>query len=92
MCGAKRHPFLREIADFCIGFADFTLKIVHDIVPANKAKDYLKHVAEHVEPWSCLKFPYLKAVGWKGIVEGVEAAVEAGVEELRERFDAAISE
>ncbi len=26
--------------------------------------DYLDHLAEHVEDWSYLKFPYYKAVGW----------------------------
>jgi F420-non-reducing hydrogenase large subunit len=39
------------------------------------AKDYAKHVAERVEPWSYLKFPYLKAVGWKGFVDGVDSGV-----------------
>jgi NAD-reducing hydrogenase large subunit len=28
------------------------------------AADYLDHVAEHVEPWSFLKFPYYRALGW----------------------------
>ena len=26
----------------------------------NLNKDYLEHIAEHVEPWSYIKFPYLK--------------------------------
>jgi F420-non-reducing hydrogenase large subunit len=39
------------------------------------AKDYTKHVAERVEPWSYLKFPYLKDVGWKGFVDGVDSGV-----------------
>jgi F420-non-reducing hydrogenase large subunit len=39
------------------------------------AKDYAKHVAERVEPWSYLKFPYLKDVGWKGFVDGVDSGV-----------------
>ena len=29
-----------------------------------KAPDYLEHVAEHVEPWSFLKFPYYRPLGW----------------------------
>ncbi len=29
-----------------------------------EAADYKQYVAEHVEPWSFLKFPYLKALGW----------------------------
>jgi F420-non-reducing hydrogenase large subunit len=37
--------------------------------------EYLEHVAEHVEPWSYLKFPYLKKVGWKGFVDGKESGV-----------------
>jgi F420-non-reducing hydrogenase large subunit len=37
--------------------------------------DYLDHVAEHVEPWSYLKFPYLKARGWKGIVDGDDSGL-----------------
>jgi F420-non-reducing hydrogenase large subunit len=39
------------------------------------AKDYREHVAERVEPWSYLKFPYLKAVGWKGFVDGKDSGV-----------------
>jgi len=40
-----------------------------------KPQDYLAHIAEHVEPWSYIKFPYLKAVGWKGFVDGVDSGV-----------------
>ncbi|MCJ7716788.1 MAG: Ni/Fe hydrogenase subunit alpha [Anaerolineales bacterium] len=39
------------------------------------SKDYAKHIAERVEPWSYLKFPYLKDVGWKGFVDGVDSGV-----------------
>lgn len=39
------------------------------------AKDYAQHIAEHVEPWSYLKFPYLKGVGWKGLVDGMDSGV-----------------
>lgn len=38
-------------------------------------KDYAKHVAEHVEPWTYLKFPYLKNVGWKGFTDGKDSGV-----------------
>jgi F420-non-reducing hydrogenase large subunit len=38
-------------------------------------KDYLQHIAEHVEPWTYLKFPYLKNVGWKGLVDGKDSGV-----------------
>ncbi|MCX8174256.1 MAG: Ni/Fe hydrogenase subunit alpha [Thermoplasmata archaeon] len=33
-------------------------------------KDYYMHLGEHVEPWSSLKFTYLKSIGWKGFVDG----------------------
>ncbi len=39
------------------------------------AEDYTKHIAERVEPWSYLKFPYLKNVGWKGFVDGMDSGV-----------------
>ena len=32
--------------------------------------DYLAHIAEHVEPWSYIKFPFLKHRGWKGFADG----------------------
>jgi len=38
-------------------------------------KDYADYVAERVEPWSYLKFPYLKKVGWKGFVDGIDSGV-----------------
>jgi len=40
-----------------------------------EAKDYAQHIAEHVEPWTYLKYPYLKAVGWKGFIDGVDSGV-----------------
>ena len=40
-----------------------------------KPADYLEHVAERVEPWTYLKFPFLKRIGWKGFVEGAASGV-----------------
>ena len=40
-----------------------------------KANDYTEYIAEHVEPWSFITFPYLKKVGWKGFVDGPESGV-----------------
>ena len=37
--------------------------------------EYLEVVAERVEPWTYLKFPYLKKVGWKGLTTGKESGV-----------------
>jgi len=40
-------------------------------------QDYLENIAEHVEPYSYLKYPYLKKVGWKGIVDGKDSGMYA---------------
>ncbi|MBN2542383.1 Ni/Fe hydrogenase subunit alpha [bacterium] len=40
-----------------------------------KGQDYLDHIDEHVEEWSYIKFPYLKNVGWKGFVDGMDSGV-----------------
>lgn len=37
--------------------------------------DYLDHIVERVEPWSYIKFPYLKRIGWKGFVDGKDSGV-----------------
>ncbi len=37
--------------------------------------EYLDVVAEHLEPWTYLKFPYLKEIGWKGFVDGEKSGV-----------------
>jgi len=63
-----------------VNFYDGQLRVVD---PEGKeflkfhTRDYAKHVAEHVEPWSYIKFCYLKDVGWKGFTEGKESGVYA---------------
>jgi len=37
--------------------------------------DYLNIVAEHVEPWSYVKFCYLKPIGWHGFQDGPESGL-----------------
>lgn len=37
--------------------------------------EYLDYVAERVEPYSYLKYPYLKKIGWKGFVEGKDSGI-----------------
>jgi F420-non-reducing hydrogenase large subunit len=37
--------------------------------------EYQDWIAERVEPWTYLKFPYLKKIGWKGLVGGVDSGV-----------------
>ncbi len=37
--------------------------------------EYTDWIAERVEPWTYLKFPYLKKVGWKGFQGGKDSGV-----------------
>jgi F420-non-reducing hydrogenase large subunit len=41
------------------------------------AADYLAWIAEHVEPWSYVKFCYLKPVGWRGFADGTDSGIYA---------------
>ena len=40
-----------------------------------KPSEYLEVIEEHVEPWTYVKLPYLKKVGWRGLVDGPESGV-----------------
>jgi len=40
-------------------------------------RQYLDYVAEHVEPWSYMKFTFLKPRGWKDFVEGPDTSIYA---------------
>jgi len=37
--------------------------------------EYTDFIAEHVEPYSYLKYPYLKKIGWKGFVDGQDSSI-----------------
>jgi F420-non-reducing hydrogenase large subunit len=39
---------------------------------------YLDHIEEHVEPWSYLKFPYLKEYEWQGITGDMAGMYQVG--------------
>jgi F420-non-reducing hydrogenase large subunit len=39
------------------------------------AQQYREFVAEHVEPWSYMKFTFLKQRGWKGFTEGPDSSI-----------------
>ena len=56
-----------------VTFYDGTVRVVDpDGVEIDRYREseYLEHVAEHVEPYTYLKFPYLKKLGWQGFKEG----------------------
>jgi F420-non-reducing hydrogenase large subunit len=61
-----------------VNFYDGRLRVVGPD-GAERAKfepsQYLDYVAEHVEPWSYVKFAYFKPAGWKGFVEGPDSGV-----------------
>ena len=38
-------------------------------------RKYTEHIAEHVEPWSYITFPYLKTIGWNGFTDGPESGI-----------------
>jgi F420-non-reducing hydrogenase large subunit len=38
-------------------------------------KDYYKNIGEHVEEWSYMKFPYLKEIGWNGLIDGKNSGI-----------------
>ena len=61
-----------------VNLYDGTLRVVD---PGGRAierfdvSDYVEVIAEHVEEWSYVKFPYLRKVGWKGFIGGAESGV-----------------
>jgi F420-non-reducing hydrogenase large subunit len=66
--------------DNCVNFYDGKLRVV---TPDGKEylkfapSEYLNHVAEHVEPWSYMKFTFLKSLGWQGLTDGPESGIYA---------------
>jgi len=61
-----------------VNFYDGDLRVVDpdgkEVVKFKPAQ-YLDFIAEHTEPWTYMKFPFLKQVGWKGFTEGKESGV-----------------
>ncbi len=39
------------------------------------ARNYTEFIAEHVEPWTYVKFCYLKPIGWQGFCDGAHSSV-----------------
>ncbi|MBM3188611.1 MAG: Ni/Fe hydrogenase subunit alpha, partial [Chloroflexi bacterium] len=58
----------------CVNFYDGHVRVVDadgGLVARYAPEEYQQHIAEHVEPWSYLKFPYLKRFGWNGLTDGM---------------------
>ncbi|MCD6519527.1 MAG: Ni/Fe hydrogenase subunit alpha [Anaerolineae bacterium] len=61
-----------------VNFYDGLIRVVDvegNEVAKYRPEEYTKHIAEHVEPWTYLKFPYLKKFGWKGLVDGMDSGI-----------------
>jgi len=61
-----------------VNFYEGTLRLVDPDgkeVAKFKPAEYLDYIAEHTEPWTYMKFPFLKKVGWKGFTEGKDSGV-----------------
>ena len=63
-----------------VSFYDGQIRVV-DATGAEYAKfsprEYRDYIAEHLEPWSYMKFCYLKPLGWKGFEEGPGSSIYA---------------
>ncbi|MFO7532761.1 MAG: Ni/Fe hydrogenase subunit alpha [Candidatus Limnocylindrales bacterium] len=65
-------------ADDKVTFYDGQIKVVApdgEVHGQYEPKDYRDWISEKVEPWTFLKFPYLKKVGWKGLVDGKDSGM-----------------
>lgn len=62
----------------CVNFYDGKVRVVRpDGVELTRfgATEYLDHIAEHVEPWTYVKFAYLRQVGWNGFEDGARSGI-----------------
>ena len=61
-----------------LNFYDGDIRIID---PAGKEfsrfgpENYLEDMAEHVVPWSYLKMPYLRKIGWQGFKDGPDSGI-----------------
>jgi F420-non-reducing hydrogenase large subunit len=63
-----------------VNFYDGRIRVVDPIgkeFATFTAQEYLNHIGEHIEPWSYVKFCYLKKVGWRGFTDGPDSGIYA---------------
>lgn len=61
-----------------VNFYDGKVRVVApngEEVALVEAKDVLGLIAERTEPWTYVKIPYLKDIGWKGFVAGPDSGI-----------------
>jgi F420-non-reducing hydrogenase large subunit len=59
-------------------FYDGTIRVVNPKgteIAKFPGRSYAEHIAEHSEPWTYVKFPFLKKLGWKGFVDGEASGI-----------------
>ncbi len=74
----KMHSMGLVDSDNKVNFYDGQVRVVDTLgqeMYRYHSDQYLDFIEERVEPWSYLKFPYLKKIGWKGFVDGQESGV-----------------
>jgi F420-non-reducing hydrogenase large subunit len=67
-------------ADNKVNFYDGTIRVVSpdgSEFARFDVHEYLDHIEEHVEPWTFVKFPYLKKIGWHGFIDGKNSGIMA---------------
>jgi len=61
-----------------ISFLDGDIRVIRpdgSMYEEFKPSSYLEHFREASLPWTYMKFPYLRSVGWKGLQEGEDSGV-----------------
>ena len=61
-----------------VNFYDGNVRIVDpegNLFGSYEPKDYRDWIDEKVVPWTFLKFPYLRKVGWNGLVDGKDSGI-----------------
>jgi len=61
-----------------VNFYDGKIRVVDpqgEQIAKFPVSDYLNYISEHVEPWSYMKFPFLKKIGWKGFTDGSDSGI-----------------
>jgi F420-non-reducing hydrogenase large subunit len=61
-----------------VNFYDGRVRVVDTLgneICKYEPKEYLDFIEERVESWSYLKFPFLKQIGWKGLVDGQKSGL-----------------
>ena len=74
----KTHSMALVDEENHLNFYDGVIRVVDPEgmeIARYRPSDYVHHIAEHVEPWTYVKFPYLRERGWHGMTEGSASGV-----------------